>query len=193
MKTLILDSTNIDLNVGLAIDNKLVSYVSYPCWQQQSEKMIPEIDQILKNNHIDPKEINEIIVTKGPGSYTGIRIALTIAKVYAYSLKIPCYAISSLEALAKLNVPSICLINARSNRSYIGVYNSSSNINDTIYTNEEVLKFINDHQDYVVCGDTNYLNIEGYKANLLSNLLALKNENNLVKDIFTLKATYLKD
>ena len=193
MKTLILDSTNIDLNVGLAIDNKLVSYVSYPCWQQQSEKMIPEIDQILKNNHINPKEINEIIVTKGPGSYTGIRIALTIAKVYAYSLKIPCYAISSLEALVKLNVPSICLINARSNRSYIGVYNSSSNINDTIYTNEEVLKFINDHQDYVVCGDTNYLNIEGYKANLLSNLLALKNENNHVKDIFTLKATYLKD
>ena len=52
MNTLILDSTNIDLNVGLCINGHLY-FVSYPCWQQQSEKMIPEIEKLLLCKIID--------------------------------------------------------------------------------------------------------------------------------------------
>ena len=62
MNTLILDSTNIDLNVGLCINGHLY-FVSYPCWQQQSEKMIPEIDKLLKEHNLSPKDINEVLVT----------------------------------------------------------------------------------------------------------------------------------
>ena len=53
--------------------------------------------------------------------------------------------------------------------------------------------FIKEHPDYVICGDTNYLNIEGENNSVCKNMLLLKNEKYLVKDIMTLKAIYLKD
>ena len=193
MNTLILDSTNIDLNVGLYINGHLY-FVSYPCRQQQSEKMIPEIDKLLKEYNLSPKDINEVLVTNGPGSYTGVRIALTIAKVYCYALKIPCYVFSSLEVLMNVNKPSICLINARSNRSYFAVYDKNKClIQDEVKPNHEVLNFIKEHPEYKVCGDLEYLNLKGYKDNLFETMLLLKSKEHLVKDIFTLKAVYLKD
>ncbi|MBR1581805.1 MAG: tRNA (adenosine(37)-N6)-threonylcarbamoyltransferase complex dimerization subunit type 1 TsaB [Bacilli bacterium] len=194
MISLILDSTNRDLNVGLGIDDKLVDFVSYECWQRQSESMIPEIEKLFLKHQINPKDVNEIIVTKGPGSYTGMRIALTIAKIYSYSLNIPCYAISALAALSCEDKTSICLMNARSARSYFGVYkNGNIIISDTIKTNDEVLEFASKHPEYVLCGDLEYLDKEGYKANVLYNLLRFKSEANKVDDIFKLKAVYLKD
>ncbi len=194
MYSLLLDSSYKDLVVGLGKDNVLVSETSYECFQKQSEYMIPEIKNILSKNNIDPKEIKEIYVTLGPGSYTGVRIALTIAKVYAYALNIPCYAYSSLKVLQNYDKPSICLLNARSKRSYVGVYNKNEVIvKDCVMTNEEVLKYIEEHKDFEVCGDTDYLEIEGYKASISSNMLNLKNEDDKVKNIMTLKAVYLKD
>ncbi len=193
MNTLLLDSTYKDLNVGLAFDGK-IDEISYECFQRQSELMIPEIENILKRNNLSPKDIHEIVVTHGPGSYTGLRIALTIAKVYSYANKCDLYSLSSLNVLIKPDTPSICLINARSNRSYFGVYkNNEVILNDQILSNDDVLKYINEHKDYAICGDVEYLGLDGYKADLLKNMYFLKNESNKVKDIFTLKATYLKD
>src|SRR5574344_257495 len=145
MNSLCLDSTYKDLTVGLKVDDK-VDYTSYECFQEQSELMIPEIKKLLDKHKVDPKSINEIIVTHGPGSYTGLRIALTIANVYAYALNIPCYSLSSLNVLEKKDECSMCLINARSKRSYIGVYkNDLCLLEDQIMTNEDVLKYINEH------------------------------------------------
>ncbi len=193
MKTLLLDSTYKDLNVGLDIDGEMHK-ISYECFQRQSELMISEIDKILKENNVNPKDINEIVVTHGPGSFTGLRIALTIAKVYCYAVKCPCYSLSSLNVLIKKGVPSICLLNARSGRSYFGVYKNNEIIEeDQILTNDKVLEYIKNHPDYAVCGDVEYLGIEGYKADLIDNMYFLKNEDNKVKDIYTLKAVYLKD
>lgn len=193
MKTLLLDSTYKDLNVGLDIDGEMHK-ISYECFQRQSELMISEIDKILKENNVNPKDINEIVVTHGPGSFTGLRIALTIAKVYCYAVKCPCYSLSSLNVLIKKSVPSICLLNARSGRSYFGVYKNNEIIEeDQILTNDKVLEYIKNHPDYAVCGDVEYLGIEGYKADLIDNMYFLKNEDNKVKDIYTLKAVYLKD
>lgn len=193
MNSLLLDSTYKDLSVGLAVNGEVFETV-YEAYQRQSELMIPEIDRILKTHKVAPKEVNEIVVTHGPGSYTGLRIALTIAKVYSYAVKCPCYSLSSLNVLAKLGSPSICLINARSNRSYFGVYlDNKCLVEDTVMNNDDVKKYITEHKDYAVCGDASYLGLEGYKADLLKNMYYLKGESNLVKDIFTLKATYLKD
>lgn len=194
MYSLLLDSSYKDLVVGLGKDNQLVNETAYECFQKQSEYMIPEIKNILNKNKIDPKEINEIHVTLGPGSYTGVRIALTIAKVYAYALNIPCYAYSSLKVLQNYDKPSICLLNARSKRSYIGVYNKNEVIMaDCVMSNDDVLNYIEEHKDYAICGDTEYLDIEGFKASISTNMLKLKNEDDKVKNIMTLKAVYLKD
>jgi len=196
MKTysLILDSSNKNLMVALAIDGKLVENVCYEAWQRQSELMIPEIENVLKKQNLKAKDINEILVTKGPGSYTGLRIALTIAKIYGTTLGTKVYAFSALKAQSKRDVHSICLINARSGRSYFGVYLNNEIIEeDCVLTNQEILDYIQMHQDYVVCGDTEYLNLEGYVGNMAERLLELKNEEDEVENILALKAVYLKD
>ena len=194
MITLLLDSSNTLLVVGLAKDNKVIDQTIYKAWQKQSEFMILEIEKILKRNYIDPKSVGEIVVSKGPGSYTGVRIALTIAKIYGYALNIQVYAISSLKMLIKKDKPSICLMNARSARSYIGVYiNNEVILKDQVLTNEEVKKYIETHPDYEVMGEVEYLNINPKESDILNNMLFLRNEENKVENILTLKAVYLKD
>ncbi len=55
----------------------------------QADKILPEIEKLLKNNSTKPEELDKIIVQRGPGSYTGIRVGLTIANTLAFALKIP--------------------------------------------------------------------------------------------------------
>lgn len=193
MISLCLDSSYQDYVVGLAENGEILSFRQEEAWQRQSEMMIPAIDAVLKETSIDPKEVDEIIVTQGPGSYTGVRIALTIAKVYAKALEIPCYVMSSLMVLEDINHPSICLMNARSGRSYIGVYDRSQCIlQDQVMKNDDVLKFIEDHREYVLCGELDYLGIKGYVCkNVALNMLELKKETMKVKNILALKAVYL--
>ena len=194
MLSLILDSANKELGVALAQDGTLLDEIRYEARQRQSELMIPEIENIFKKNHVNPKDVGEILVTVGPGSYTGVRIALTIAKVYGYALNIPVYAFSSLEVLADLEKPSICLINARSNRSYFAVYEKGNAlVNDQVLTNDEVIKYVNEHKDYVICGETSYLDLVSENSDVLKNMLALKNDSYKVENILKLKAVYLKD
>ena len=88
MKTLLLDSSNTDLNIAICIDNEMKYVVSYPCWQRQSELMIPELEKGLKELNLSLKEFDEVICGIGPGSYTGVRIALTIAKTICTLTKI---------------------------------------------------------------------------------------------------------
>ena len=99
MYTLLLDSSNIKLAVGLAKDDVLIDEIIYDAWQRQSEYMIQEISSILSRNGISPNDIGEIVSTKGPGSYTGVRISLTIAKTWGVASNVDIFLVSSLEIL----------------------------------------------------------------------------------------------
>ena len=194
MYTLLLDSSNTSLAVGLAKDNVLLETIIYEAWQEQSEHMIPEIDKLLTKYQVKNEEILDVMVGIGPGSYTGVRIALTIAKTIAVALNVPVYPVSSLKILKSGNKPSICVINARSNRSYIGVFEGEKTlVSDQIMTNDEVKQYIAEHPDYVVCGASSYLGIKGYISNVLEEMLSLKNFITPMKDSLWLKPVYLKD
>ncbi|MFA5283629.1 MAG: tRNA (adenosine(37)-N6)-threonylcarbamoyltransferase complex dimerization subunit type 1 TsaB [Bacilli bacterium] len=194
MKTLLLDSSNRMLSVGYAKDNVLIDSISYEAWQRQSEVMIPEIDRIMNRNNLSRKNLDEVVVSIGPGSYTGVRIALTIAKTIAVALSIKVYAISSLEAQKISKSPTICLINARSGRSYIGVYfNDKILLSDQVMENSRVLEYIKDHPKYAVSGDASYLGIEWIQTSVLNGMLISKNESKLVANPLALKPVYLKD
>lgn len=191
---LLLDSSNTSLTVGLASEKELVDYTSYEAWQTQSEHMIPEINALLIKHNVDRKDIVGVLVSIGPGSYTGVRIAITIAKVMAVALNIPVYPISALQILKNDKKPSICLINARSNRSYIGVYEDEKCLlEDCIMTNDEVKQYIDSHPNYEVCGSTKYLNIEGYQSNIAKEMFSLIGKVEPCKDSRALKPVYLKD
>lgn len=194
MYSLLLDSSANCLTVGFAKDKKVVDYTSYEAWQAQSEHMIPEIDSLMNKLNISRNEIDSIIVSIGPGSYTGIRIAITIAKVASLALNVPIFAVSSLRVLKSNSFPSICLINARSNRSYFGVFEGSKIIvNDCIKTNDEVKKYISEHPDFVICGDARYLGYQNIDNNICQQMVSLVDVLEPIKDTLGLKPIYMKD
>ena len=193
MITILLDSSNTNLSVGLARDNLLLESISYEAWQQQSEYMIPELDKFLEKYNVSKNDIKEVMVAMGPGSYTGVRIAITIAKTIAVALNAKLYPVSSLRVLKEGNVPSICLINARSGRSYFGVFEGTKIlVDDRIMKNDEVLAYINEHPTYSVCGDVKYLGLEGKQSNNIQEMLNLKEALSDVNPL-SLKPVYMKD
>jgi len=194
MFTLILDSSNAMLAVGLADDNHVIKSVCYEAWQEQSEYMIPEIDSLFKEFSVTKDDIGTIIVTKGPGSYTGVRIAITIAKVMALATNAKLIAISSLQALKEGDKISICLMNARNNRSYIGVYqNDKVILQDRIMTNVEVKEYINSHPDYAIRGNVSYLGYKNTDETIIEEMFSLKELIKPVDDCLSLNPVYLKD
>ena len=194
MKTLLLDSSNIDLCVGIAIDNELKYSCSYSCWQRQSEMMIPELEKGLKVLNLSLKDFDEVVCWIGPGSYTGVRIALTIAKTICTLLPIKLKVISSLRMMGDRESKYISLINARSSRSYIGVYDKENVVlNDTIMTNDEVKEYVENNPDFEVVGDCSYIEISAKNPNILNGLLSLKDIIDPVEDVLSVKPIYLKD
>lgn len=194
MATLLLDSSNTSLSVGVESNGKLLGYTSYESWQSQSEHMIPEIDKLLKQFSLSRKDITGVVTSIGPGSYTGVRISLTIAKVMALCLEVPIYPVSSLRVLKDNDKPSICLINARSGRSYFGVYKKDQVVvSDTIKTNEEVLSYIKEHPSYSICGNASYLGFENKDTNICLQMISLLSSLSPCDNALALKPVYLKD
>ena len=194
MKVLILDSSNTDLSVGVSVDNQIIYKVSYEAWQRQSEYMIPEIEKAVKETGIELKDFDEILCGKGPGSYTGIRIALTIAKTIAVMSNAKLKLISSLRMFGTREKKFIALINARSARSYIGVYDRDEIVlEDTILTNEEVKKYIEDHPDFELIGDLKYLGLEGKEPMIIEGMLSFSNLVEIEENPMSSKPVYLKD
>ena len=193
MAKLLLDSSNTSLSVGLEKDGLLIDHISYESWQSQSEHMVPEIDNILKKNGLDRHDIDGIVSSIGPGSYTGVRIALTIAKVASLVLNVPLFTVSSLRVLKDDDKPSICLIIARSGRSYFGVYQGEEIIvSDTIKKNDEVLEYIKEHPDYSICGDARYLGFANVDNNISKQMVSLLNVLQKEENPLASKPVYMK-
>jgi tRNA threonylcarbamoyl adenosine modification protein YeaZ len=191
---ILLDSSNTSLTVGLCSEEKIIDSTSYEAWQTQSEHMIPELDALLSKYSVDKNDIKGVVVSIGPGSYTGVRIAITISKVIGVALNVPVYPVSALQILKMNKKPSICLINARSNRSYIGVYEDDKCLlQDCIMTNDEVKEYIAEHEDYAVCGNCKYLGIDGYISNIAEEMFSLLGKLKPCEDSRALKPVYLKD
>lgn len=193
MYQLLLDSSNKYLAVGLAKDGQVIDQIFYDAWQRQSEMMVTEIDNILKRNNCTRNDLDAVVVGKGPGSYTGVRISITIAKTIAFVLKIKLYAVSSLSLLKIEDKPTICLFNARSGRSYVGVYKGDEVIlEDTVLTNEQSNAYIDEHPSYLLAGDTEQLGKKSETFNIIKNLAKSMRKSNEI-DPFRLSPAYLKD
>lgn len=194
MYQLLLDSSNKYLSVGLSKDKKVIDSIFYEAWQRQSEVMVLEIENILKRNKADVKDLDSIVVGIGPGSYTGVRIAITIAKTMAYALELKLFKVSSLSLLKDRQNPTICVFNARSGRVYFGVYDNNKVIEpDQVLTIEEAKDYIAKHPDYSLAGDTNVLELDSIDFDIIGNLNDSIKEENLVENVFTLSPIYLKD
>lgn len=129
MISLFLDTCNHGIIIGILKDNNLLDSIKFINDNNLSEKLLPSIKKLLDCNNIDKKELTKIYISIGPGSFTGIRIGVTVAKTIAWSLKIKIVPISSLEVIASTSNHSyICpIIDARRGFVYSGLYDSNLN------------------------------------------------------------------
>lgn len=149
MKILSIDTASNLCTVAILENTKCIKEITVNDARNHSEKIMPVIEQALKETNLSLKNINLIVCDKGPGSFTGIRIGVGTVLAFQDSLNIPCVGISSLEAIA-YNIPQdglICsLIDAKNNNVYYGLFKHSDNkysqigtldfktIDDTIFT-----------------------------------------------------------
>ena len=194
--SLLIDTSDKYLTVGVSSNDEVIYSTSFEAWQRQSEFLVVEIKKALASIDIDLKDIDTIVCGLGPGSYTGVRIALTFAKVLASTTNVKIKTVSSLAILGNTDISFIGLINARSNRSYIAIYDKGRAVlEDTIKPNDEVLKLIEEYKalGYEIKGDLGYLKLESSKLDLVKGLLSFSKIREEETDVLSLKPVYLKE
>ena len=153
-------------------ENGIIAETSLSVKKNHSNIVMPMIDNLFKISDLTINDIDKIAVAIGPGSFTGVRIALGIAKGLAMALNKPLIAINELdilEAIASGNENEIIpLIDARKERVYYKYQNK--------YVDDYLINLISNfdkNKKYIFVGDgaTNYKNI--LKDNLGDNAIVL--------------------
>lgn len=172
MITLYIDTTTSYLYTGITKDGVLLNEIKETYGKDLSVVALKNISEMLRKNGLTPNDIDKIIVVNGPGSFTGIRIGVTIAKTFAYSLKKEITTISSLEAMAvssesnaKYIVP---IIDARRGFVYAGIYDKAGNTilkNQYIKLDTLLLACDNLIGDYAFIGNNAKLDFEQEEYN----------------------------
>ena len=154
MYTLFISTFNELITISLLKDGKQIDIIEKKSNRNHSEFTVPMIETILKNNNINTNYLNDIIVVNGPGSFTGVRIGVTIAKTLAYTLDISIKTITSLEAFAvSHDSKDNKLVNiADLKGKYIGYFNKNNEmLTNYIYlNNKEYEKYIEDKSKYII-------------------------------------------
>lgn len=185
MTYLFIDTCN-SFIISIVKNNEIIYINKDSSNTDTSSKVMPIIDEAFRNTNLNIKDIDKIFVVNGPGSFTGIRVGVTIAKTISYSLNIPLIKLSELELLAttptsNYNVP---VIDARRGYVYGAIYDKDLNI----YFNESHILFeelkTKLPSDYNIVD--NYDNIDLIK-------LIQKHENDNPINPHELKPNYLKN
>ncbi|PPA68452.1 tRNA (adenosine(37)-N6)-threonylcarbamoyltransferase complex dimerization subunit type 1 TsaB [Jeotgalibacillus proteolyticus] len=99
MNVLVIDTSNYPLSIAVMNDKMVIAETMINSKKNHSLQAMPAIESTLASVDLSPKDLDRIVVAQGPGSYTGVRIGVTIAKTLAWTLKIPLVGVSSLAAL----------------------------------------------------------------------------------------------
>jgi tRNA threonylcarbamoyladenosine biosynthesis protein TsaB len=168
MRYLYIDTSSSYLYTAIVEDNKLISSISEEYGQNLSEVALPKIASMFESNNLNPKDIQKIIVVNGPGSFTGIRIGITIAKIYAWSLNIEITTITSLEAMAvssNKNLIHIPILNARRGYVYSAIYDKDITILKPQHIKfEELMNYVNKIDNYEFISNDKFENLSSVSA-----------------------------
>lgn len=189
MYSLFVDTAYKYLTVVLLKDEELIASYSEECFKRQSEKLFVVLEELFNTNKINRSSIDEVYITDGPGSYTGVRIAMTLAKVLCEVKGIKLYTISTLKLYAGNKENTMVVMDARAQRAYVGVYNKGECI-----LNDQALS-LNDinPKDYNVVLDGELIGKNNNVPNIVECFIACKKDFDEVININQLTPKYLKE
>lgn len=193
MKTLCMDSAHKHLVIALIEDGQIKAAFEKECWKRQSETLFPELMNCFQNAGWSVDDVNEVVISDGPGSYTGVRIAMSVAKVLCTSKNIPLSCISTLQLYAGLSEHTYVLLDARSKRAYFAHYHLGKAIGDEIVTTLDDITNRISAEPYRVVGDVDLLHQEKKSVSLAENFCDLLPYARKIDNIHSLTPRYLKD
>ena len=124
-----IDTSNTILSIALVKDGETLAELTEATKNDHSKRLMPAIQDLLKQVHATPQQLDRIVVAEGPGSYTGVRIGVTVAKMLAWTLEKELVGISSLAVIAR-NIEEegliIPLFDARRETVFAGVYDGKT-------------------------------------------------------------------
>ena len=156
MKVLAFDTSSKALSLAILEDKQLLAETTINIKKNHSITLMPAIDFLMTCLDLTPKDLDRIVVAEGPGSYTGLRIAVATAKTLAHTLNIELVGMSSLLALLPnqqegLVVP---LMDARRNNVYAGFYENENPVLPEAHLSfAEVLEQVKDAEQVTFVGE----------------------------------------
>lgn len=198
MKYLFIDTSTNNLTISIATDKKILSTVRSDKINEHSKYALVKLKEAFALVGIKPLDIDKIIVVNGPGSFTGVRIGVTIAKTYAWSLQKEIIPVSSLLTNA-LGYDSydyyVSVLDARRDYVYGAIYDSNYNeILPEQHISISKLYDVIDNLDgnVIVIGN---INIDNYSANpIIIDVIKIINhvKDNESKNPHDVNPSYLK-
>ena len=196
MISLFLNTASNFLNIVLIKDKEVIDELYLKLDKDLSKEALFNIKKLIEKNNLSPNDIDEIICTRGPGSFTGLRIGVTISKVYSYFLNKDLYSISTLDCFAtsvkgKIIVP---LIDARRGYVYGAIYDENYNVlmEEKYLKKEDLIKEAEKYNEditYVSNDEFDDLDVVKYKTNS-SNLIKFMHKRK--ENSMSFIPTYLK-
>lgn len=130
MKILAIDSSAVSASVAVSEDKAVLANAFCNNGLTHSQTLLPMVDDVLCRSNLSAKDIECIAVTTGPGSFTGVRIGVALAKGLAFSHSIPCIGVSTLELIAagvsRQNAIVLACMDARRSQIYTATFESET-------------------------------------------------------------------
>ncbi len=149
-KILLIDTATKYIYLSLVVDNLEKQFVYQEGINNHSVTIIPMLSDILKKENITLQDLDEVIIGIGPGSYTGVRIGVTVAKMIGYLNHIKVSMVSSLAIIASASNSEYILpyIDARRGNAFMGLYRLRDGILERIEDDclENIETFKNMHK-----------------------------------------------
>lgn len=187
MITLCMDTSHTWLVIGLIKDDQVIGKVQEKCWKKQSEELFPRLTALMDECHLQPENIDQIVISKGPGSYTGVRIAMTVAKVFCAMADKPIYTVSTLLLYAgKKNCRVVT--DARGKRVYTCLFFDGKALEEERSVEIENLEI----GDVNIVGDGALVGRQDEWPDIVDNFLELKDEWEKHDNVHLVVPEYLK-
>lgn len=166
MKILSIDTSGKVCSVSIVEDGKVLKEVSSVSEKEHSQTLMPQIKKTLKSLKLKLDDINLLACSRGPGSFTGIRVGMATVKAFSDAKNIPIAGVDTLKALAystiikkgKQECKILSMIDAKNENVYFAVYRVH-NGNLSLYKNPEVMnvsdvvEFIDFEKPLYIVGD----------------------------------------
>lgn len=130
---LAIDTSTENCSVALHWNNTLHTQVAESP-REHSQRLLPFVEQVLQQGQVSLAQLDGLVVGVGPGSFTGVRIGVSMAQGLAFSCGLPVFAVSSLQALAQRAIrqhqaPAVAAcIDARMGEVYYALYQNDNGV-----------------------------------------------------------------